>query len=347
MKGLRLPPPNVTDLLRALVLAMNAEQQQAFEELIYSYVGKQVFPCTPAPDVVNAAMIRHWAQAVGDTNPAYTDAEWAGQSRRGKNISPPAMMYAWGQEGFPVVAQGRSPDAQSELVEKFNEHGFFGSLGTNVKQEYFREAGLGDTVYIEMVIDNISEQKATARGIGYFFETLSTFTDQNGEKLGTQRFRVLKFIPPAQQAVATDPGDSELAVPTRIASPRGHDNKWWWDACDEGRVLIQRCKACQTLRHPPRPMCGECQSMEWDSVESALRGEVLSFTELHHPKIPGYQYPLVCAVIKLGEGTNLVANVVGCDPEAVHIGMQVQGKVEAVDEKTMLPQFYPAGSGTE
>ena len=89
-------------------------------------------------------------------------------------------------------------------------------------------------------------------------------------------------------------------------------------------------------------MCGECQSMEWDSIESSLDGEVLSHTEIHHPKIPGYQYPLICAVIKLGEGTNLVANIVGCEPADVAIGMKVKGKVEQIDEKTMLPQFYPA-----
>jgi uncharacterized OB-fold protein len=129
---------------------------------------------------------------------------------------------------------------------------------------------------------------------------------------------------------------------TRIASPRGHDNKWWWDAVDEGRVLIQRCKNCETLRHPPRPMCGKCQSIEWDSIESTLDGEVLSYTELHHPKFPGYPSPLICAVIKLAEGTNLVSNLVGCEPEAVHIGMKVKGKVERVDDKTVLPQFYPA-----
>ena len=50
----------------------------------------------------------------------------------------------------------------------------------------------------------------------------------------------------------------------------------------------------------------------------------------------------MCAVIRLGEGTNLVSNIVGCEPDQVHIGMRVQGKVEQVDEKTMLPQFYPA-----
>jgi len=318
---------------------MTAADLKAFEQEIYAFVGREVCPPTPAKDDVNIAMIRQWTEIIGDTNPAYTDAQWAGKGARGKTIAPPAMMYVWGQEGFAVTT-GRPADAQADLVSLFNKHGYTGVLGTNVKQEYFKEVSPGDNVVMAMVIDNISERKTTGRGPGYFFETLATFTNQHGEKIGTQRFKVLKFIPQEQPA-ATASADT-LQVPTRIPSPRGHDNKWWWEACDAGKVLIQRCKSCQTLRHPPRPMCGQCQSMEWDSIESSLMGEILSHTQLHHPKIPGYQYPLVCAVIKLAEGTNLVANVVGCDPSAVHIGMQVKGVVEQVDAKTMLPQFYPA-----
>jgi uncharacterized protein len=276
---------------------------------------------------------------MGDTNPAYTDTQWAANSARGRTIAPPAMMYAWGQEGFAVTT-GRPPDAQADLVNLFNKHGYTGVLGTNVKQEYFKEVSPGDNVVMAMVIDNISERKTTGRGPGYFFETLATFTNQHGEKIGTQRFKVLKFIPQEQPAAAAS--TDTLKVPTRIVSPRGHDNKWWWDACDTGKVLIQRCKSCQTLRHPPRPMCGECQSMEWDSIESTLDGEVLSYTSLRHPKIPGYPTDPICAVIKLGEGTNIVSNIVGCDFADLHIGMKVKGKVEQVDEKTMLPQFYPA-----
>lgn len=317
---------------------MTAQEQKDFEDKIYAYIGKPVCAPTPGRDAVNESMIRHWAEVMGDTNPAYVDATWAADSRRGKTIAPPAMMYVWGQEGFAVTT-GRPADPQSDLVELFNAHGFTGVLGTNVKQEYFREVSPGDSVIMEMVIESISERKTTARGPGYFYETLASFSNQHGERIGSQRFRVLKFIPPEQPASATEA--TSLDVPTRIASPRGHDNRWWWEACDSGVVLIQRCSNCQTLRHPPRPMCGECQSMEWDSIESRLQGSVLSYTELHHPRIPGYQYPLMCAVIKLTEGTNLVANIVGCEPEAVHIGMQVRGVVEQVDEKTMLPQFYP------
>lgn len=319
---------------------MTPEEIKAHEDEIYAFVGREIYPLTPAPDDVNPAMIRHWAEAIGDQNPAYQDAQWAAGSSRGKLIAPPAMLYVWGQEGYQVT-QGRAPNALSDLERTFNKLGYTGVLGTNLSQEYYREVEIGENIQLQMSIDNISERKTTGRGPGYFFETLTHFYDEQGEEVGLQRFKVLAYIPNEQPAAASS-DEGKLEVPTRIASPRGHDNGWWWDAVDEGKVLIQRCTGCQTLRHPPRPMCGVCQSMEWDSIESTLDGEVMSYTALRHPKIPGYPKDPICAVIKLGEGTNLVSNVVGCEYEDVSIGMKVKGKIEQVDEKTLLPQFYPA-----
>jgi uncharacterized protein len=171
-----------------------------FEERLYAYVGRQVCPPTPGKDPVNVAMIRHWTQAMGDENPAYTDSDWAASSRRGRTVMPPAMLYCWHQEGFPVAVRGRTADAQSELVGFFDANGYFGTLGTNVKQEYLKEVSPGAEIFMEMTIDSISERKSTSRGVGYFFETLATFTDSRGGKIGTQRFRVLKFIPPIASA---------------------------------------------------------------------------------------------------------------------------------------------------
>ncbi|MEH6549891.1 MAG: MaoC family dehydratase N-terminal domain-containing protein [Pseudomonadales bacterium] len=321
---------------------MNPEQRVELEEKAKAFVGRSIAGKHTASDAINMPMIRHWAEAVGDTNPAYSDPEWAKNSQRERIIAPPAMMYAWAQHGYPVAGTGRPFDGQSQLVELFDSYGFTGSLGVNVTQEYFADMYIGDTITEDAIIESVSEQKSTARGIGYFFQTLARFTNQNGELVGIQTFRVLKFIPQPAEAAAPAAAEDKLEVPTRIASPRGQDNGWWWEACDAGKVLIQRCKSCQTLRHPPRPMCGECQSTEWDSIESTLDGEVFSFVEMHYPKFPGYQYPLIVAVIDLAEGTRIVANVVGCDAADVKIGMKLKGKVEQVDEKTMLPQFYPA-----
>jgi len=45
----------------------------------------------PAPDPVNLPMIRHWVEAMGDTNPIYTDAGAAARSVHGGLVAPPAM----------------------------------------------------------------------------------------------------------------------------------------------------------------------------------------------------------------------------------------------------------------
>jgi len=323
---------------------MTPEETQAFEKKIYAFIGRENGPPKKGHDLVNQPMIRHWVEIMGDESPVYTDSEAAKNSSKGGMIAPPSMLQVWSMEGYSMAGDSLQ-DVQHDLHNVFDAHGYIGVLGTNTSTEFYRDLKPGDQVTAHTIIDSISEQKATARGIGYFIETVTCFTDQDGEDVGKQVFRVLKFVPADTATDAESTDDDTPAAPTRIASPRGHDNGWWWNAVDQGKLLIQRCKSCQTLRHPPRPMCGECQSTEWDSIESSMDGEVFSFTTLHYPKVPGYTYPLCCAVITLGEGTRIVSNIVGIDHRDVSIGMKVKGKIEQVDEKTILPQFYPAQGG--
>ena len=326
---------------------MTPAETEAFETRIRAYVGREMGPPKRGHDDVNLAMIRHWTEVTGDGNPVYTDAEFAATSSKKGIVAPPTMLLIWAMEGYPMCQPRTGQvDVQRELHQVFEAHGYSGVLGTNTVTEFYRDLRPGDQVTSHTVIDSITGPKKTARGVGYFIETVTKFTDQNGHDVGRQVFRTLRFIPNpelvAAKAGAGAGGEARLEAPTRIQSPRGHDNAWWWEAIDQGRLLIQRCKGCGKLRHPPRPMCGECQSLEWDSIESSLEGEVYSYTEINYPKFPGYPYPLVCGLIQLREGTRLVANIVGCEPEQVRIGMKVQGKVERVDDQTVLPNFYPA-----
>ncbi len=323
---------------------MTPEEIAAFEAKVRAYVGREVAPRRVGKDPVNLAMIRHWTEVTGDENPVYRDAGFAAESSKRGLIAPPTMLQIFGaMEGYPMC-QTPEMDGQRELHRVFDAHGYVGVLGTNTTIDFYRDLRPGDVIAAHTVIDNISERKTTARGVGYFIETVTRFTDQNDAEVGRQVFRVLKFMPNAQtqEAKAEGGGVARPAAPTRIQAPRDHDNAWWWEGLERGKLLIQRCKSCATLRHPPRPMCGVCQSTQWDTVESSLEGEVYSYTELHYPRFPGYPSPLLCAVVQLREGTRLVANLAGCAPEQVHIGMKVRGKVERVDDKTVLPNFYPA-----
>jgi uncharacterized OB-fold protein len=143
---------------------------------------------------------------------------------------------------------------------------------------------------------------------------------------------------------AKNPATSgEAAAAARRMRPvLGHDNKWWWDRISEGELPIQRCKQCGTLHHPPRPMCWKCQSLEWDYIVSSGKGTVYSYVVMHRPQFPGYEYPLVAAVVELEEGTRIVSNLVGIEPQDVKIGMPVQVSIENVDEELKLPLFRPA-----
>jgi uncharacterized OB-fold protein len=223
----------------------------------------------------------------------------------------------------------------------FDDAGYTGVVATNTEQEYQRYLSPGDSVTAETTIESISEEKATALGIGYFIVTRTVFSDQEGREIGWLTFRVLKFKP-AQAAAAASDGPAQPAKPQRIRSPEGHDNTWWWDGFRANKILIQKCSDCGLLRHPCRPMCGACQSTNWESVEASGKGTVHSFTVIHYPAVPGYDYPLPVGLIDLEEGTRIVANIKGCVPEDIHIGMKVEGIVEHVsdDDDLMLPFFY-------
>jgi uncharacterized OB-fold protein/acyl dehydratase len=321
-----------------------AQAKAELESRLREFIGQQTGPPSTAPDPVNEAMIHHWCDAMGDALPVYRDPAAARDSVHGGVVAPPTMMQAWILRGMRMADAGAdegSRDLQNRLHELLTESGYPSVVATNCEQEYHRYLRPGDRVEATTVIESISEQKATALGIGYFIDTRTTFR-VDGEEVGWMTFRVLKFKPDAPPAAAADAGeDASPAAPRRLRPTLGHDNRWWWEAVAEGRFLIQRCKACGVLRHPPRPMCGECRSLEWDTVETSGAGTVHSFVVIHHPPVPGYEYPLVCALIDLEGGTRFVSNVIDCDPREVHIGMKVQASIEAVDDEMSLPLFRP------
>ena len=221
--------------------------------------------------------------------------------------------------------------AQDELMRLLDEAGFTSVVATNCEQEYERYLHIGDVLTAESVIEDVSPAKRTALGEGHFVTTRTDFRDQDGGRVATMRFRILKFKPP----------EKKEPRPLRPRPPRNQDNAFFWEGVDRGELLIQRCTSCGKLRHPPRPMCPNCQSLEWDTVRSNGNGEVYSFVVPHHPQVPSFEYPYVVAVVELEEGTRLISNVVDIDPADVQIGMPVEVRFVAVDDELTLPLFAP------
>src|SRR5262245_41403112 len=133
-----------------------------------------------------------------------------------------------------------------------------------------------------------------------------------------------------------------MPEPSRIKPPLGPDNAWRWEEAAQGRFALQRCSGCGKLRHPPRPMCDACRSMKWDSLAACGRATLHSFTVIHHPRFPGYAYPIVIALVDLEEGERALSELVDCAREAVRIGMPLQMTFRADADGFRLPVFRPA-----
>ncbi len=228
------------------------------------------------PDPVNEPMIRHWCEAMGDNNPVYTDQAAAAASVHGGIIAPPTMLQTWGMWGFRPKSP--TPNEQDKLLALLNEAGFTSVVATNCDQEYVRDLRPGDQLTVTSTIEAVSDEKQTGLGAGHFVTTKQTYTDAAGEVVATMLFRILKFKPSARPA----------QKPLRPRPSITRDNAWWFDALKEHHLLIQRCTSCGALRHPPRPMCDKCQSLEWDTVTASGRGSVYSFVVNHYPQVPAF-----------------------------------------------------------
>jgi uncharacterized OB-fold protein/acyl dehydratase len=315
-----------------------------FTARLKAYEGREV-GTQPGADEVNQAMIRHWVEAMGDENPVYVDRDAAAASVHGQIVAPPTMLQAWVMRGLRLAGAGRGGGgAQDELMDLLDGAGFTSVVATNCEQEYHREVRLGDHLSATTTIESVSDEKATALGVGHFVTTRVEYRDQHGEPVGTMQFRILKFKPGTGRGAATGDGGKERPLRPRPALT--HDNAFWFDGAKAHRLLIQHCANCGRLRHPPRPVCPECRSYDWDTMEAAGRGTVYSYVVNHYPQVPAFDYPLVVGLIELEEGTRLVADIVGIEPDRVTVGAPVEVEWQDHDPDLTLPAFRPSERGT-
>ncbi|MDQ0832050.1 putative OB-fold protein [Streptomyces achromogenes] len=283
-----------------------------------AYEGRPAAVAGAGRDPVNAPMIRHWCEAMGDRNPAYTGPG---------AIAPPTMLQAWIMGGLSGH-QGRA-QAYDELLTLLDDAGCTSVVATDCEQEYLRPLRPGDEVAFDTVIESVSPRKTTKLGAGHF---VTTRTDVRvaGTLVGTHRFRVLKYAPA---------GRTPRPRERRPRPVVNRDNAGFWEGVRDRRFLIQRCAACDTLRFPWLPGCNACGGPEWDVVEAGGEGTVFSYVVMHHPPFPAFSPPYAVGLIELAEGVRVISDVVDVPYDKVRVGMPVELEFRTYDDELTLPVF--------
>ena len=140
----------------------------------------------------------------------------------------------------------------------------------------------------------------------------------------------------AETAAVSTPGASTAAVG---AAP-------FFAAARDGKLRLQRCRACGTWALPLRTRCQACGSSAMQWRDASGRGTIFSHAVLHRPYHPRHQgrLPLVLAQIDLAEGVRLQSNIVDLDDDdaadQIKVGREVEVAFEALaDGSGTVPVF--------
>ncbi len=125
------------------------------------------------------------------------------------------------------------------------------------------------------------------------------------------------------------------------------DNRGYWDAVKQHKLVLQRCRVCKEFYHPPRPMCPVCHSqdtLEW--VPSSGKGIVYSFVNFTSDRMayPAFKLPYSVVLVELEEGVRITANTHEIPAEEVYIGMPVEVTFEDLAPDFTLYRFKKRGA---
>lgn len=101
------------------------------------------------------------------------------------------------------------------------------------------------------------------------------------------------------------------------------------------KIMGSKCKKCEALAIPPRPICISCFSREMEWIQLQGTGKLVAFTSIvvGPPDMvkEGFDRnnPYVVGVVELDEGVKTVGRIVGVDakkPEQIKIGTPLKAE---------------------
>ncbi len=130
------------------------------------------------------------------------------------------------------------------------------------------------------------------------------------------------------------------AAPRRPLPLVTMENEFFWRSGADGTLRLQECRACESLIHPPAPVCRYCHSRDMGVRAVSGNATLAGFTVNHRFSLPGLPAPYVVAQVAIAEDlrVRLTTNIVDCDPEQLELGQPVEVVFEQVED-VWLPLF--------
>ncbi|MEE8470261.1 MAG: MaoC family dehydratase N-terminal domain-containing protein [Dehalococcoidia bacterium] len=134
----------------------------------------------PVVNEVERGAIRRYAEAVGESNPLYTDVDYARNSRYGEVISPPGFF------GWPTRVSSAVMEVMGALFGVLFKAGLIRILDAGREYEFFLPVRAGDMLAWYAKFADVTEREGKT-GKMVFLTTEITYVNQNGDQVARAR----------------------------------------------------------------------------------------------------------------------------------------------------------------
>ncbi|MDR3557375.1 MAG: Zn-ribbon domain-containing OB-fold protein [Syntrophobacteraceae bacterium] len=120
-------------------------------------------------------------------------------------------------------------------------------------------------------------------------------------------------------------------------------SKPFWEGARQHKLLLKKCKSCGHIDHPPYLYCTECSGEECEWIETSGKATLYSYAVNVYgvPFAFMEDLPYVLALVDLAEGPRMISNIVGCAPEDLQNGMELEVVFDDVSAEITLPKWKP------
>jgi len=91
------------------------------------------------------------------------------------------------------------------------------------------------------------------------------------------------------------------------------------------RLEAARCRSCGTVHFPPRLICRQCQSRDFETFRMQRTGKVVTHTIIRTPAAAfAGDAPFAVAIVEMDDGVRLTTQLVDLDFEELKVGLPVR-----------------------
>ncbi len=121
------------------------------------------------------------------------------------------------------------------------------------------------------------------------------------------------------------------------------ETKPFWDACKNHELMLPKSKETNEFFFYPRALSpgDDMAEVEWGQASGKAKVWTYSIHHMGPTKAYKGDGPYVVALVETEEGVKMMTNIVDCNPNDVHVGMDVEVVFDDVTEEVTLPKFKP------